>query len=65
MRGWLIGPILACRPSTLPHSGHGYVGPAEALVVVFHTIEQVNATAGSLFKCPFPALANRVGANRR
>ena len=26
-----MSPILAC--STLPHSGHGYVGPAEALVV--------------------------------
>ena len=38
---WLVGPvgaevgnhspIQAC--STLPHSGHGYVGPAEVLVV--------------------------------
>ena len=63
VRRWLISPMLAC--STLPHSGHGYVGPAEALVVVSHTIEHVKATAGSLFKCPFPALANRVGANRR
>ena len=62
MRRWLISPILAC--STLPHSGHGYyVGPVEALAVVglTHTIEQLNATAGSLFKCPFPALANRMG----
>ena len=55
--------MLAC--STLPHSGYGCVGPAEALVVVSHTIEQVNVTTGSLFKFPFPALANRVGANRR
>ena len=31
VRRWLISPILAC--STLPHSGHGYVGPTEALVV--------------------------------
>ena len=61
MRRWIIGPILAC--GNLPHSGHGYVGPAEALVIVglSHTIAQVNATAGALFKCPFPALANRVG----
>ena len=31
VRRWLISPILAC--STLPHSGHEYVGPAELLVV--------------------------------
>ena len=29
------------------------------------TIEQVNATAGSMFKCPFPVIVNRVGGNRR
>ena len=63
MRRWEISPIPAC--STLPQSGHGYAGPTEALVVVSHTTEQVNASAVSLFKCPFPALANRVGANRR
>ena len=32
---------------------------------ISYTIEQVNATAGSVFKCPLPALANQVGANRR
>ena len=31
MRRWLISPILAC--SALPHSGHGYVGPAEVLLI--------------------------------
>ena len=31
MRRWLISPILAC--STLPRSGHGYVGQAEVLVI--------------------------------
>ena len=28
---------------------------------IAYTIEQVNATDYSLFKCPFPALSNRVG----
>ena len=31
VRRWLISPIQAC--STLPHSGHECVGPAEVMVV--------------------------------
>ena len=31
VRRWLISPSRAC--STLTHSGHGYVGPDEVLVI--------------------------------